>query len=80
VAAEDFLYRRVTEKTIFLLQQKILRQDWLLSAILNFVGEFGIYDDVEAMTVKVKNHKRLRDTMINKLKTIQEYVSKYFCM
>lgn len=60
----DQLYRKISEKTLYLLQQKILRQDWLLQAILEFIGDFGIYDDFESMSVKIKNHKKLRDTLI----------------
>ena len=66
----DFLYRKVSEKTLYLLQQKILRQDWLLYAMLEFIGDFGIYDDLESMTVKIKNHKKLRDTLISRLKIV----------
>ena len=43
------LYRSVAEKTLDLMNQKILRQDWLIQGILESLGEFGIYDDEDTM-------------------------------
>jgi hypothetical protein len=48
--------------------------------MLELFGDFGIYDDLESMTVKIKNHKKLRDTLISRLKHVQEHIQTYFSM
>ena len=58
------MYQKITEKALHLLQQKVLRQDWLLSTVIEFIADLGIYDDYEPMVAKIKNNKKLRDTLI----------------